>query len=178
MSMIEARFSLVDDHGHSVTEIDFRGAFALVFFGFTHCRVVCPRALARLSSLLDRLGPLGDRIQPLYITVDPERDSPDVMRRFLSERAPRFTGLTGSSEQIAAAKAAFRVFAERRADPDDPDGYAVPHTAITYILNPAGECVAHFADALPEEVVLRRLLDLLGATAPASGIEPAPTRLG
>ena len=171
--MIEARFSLVDDRGHGVTEINFRGAFALVFFGFTHCRVVCPRALARLSGVLDRLGPLGDRIQPLYITVDPERDSPDVMRRFLSQRAPKFTGLTGSSEQIAAAKAAFRVFAERRSDPDDPDGYVVPHTAITYVLNPAGECVAHFPDSLSEEEVLGRLLALLRAPGLANNMGPA-----
>jgi protein SCO1/2 len=171
MSMIEARFSLIDDRGAGVTEFSLRGAFALVFFGFTHCRVVCPRALARLSSVLDRLGPLADEIRPLYITVDPDRDSPAVMRKFLAEQAPRFTGLTGSSEQIAAAKAAFRVFAERRSDSDDPDGYIVPHTAITYVLNPAGDCVAHFEDSIPEEDVLRRLLGLLRAPSSQPAIE-------
>src|SRR5882762_1597942 len=88
-------FQLVDHHGRAVTEASYHGRFALLFFGFTHCCVVCPRALTKLSGVLDALGPLADRVQPLYITVDPERDTPDVMRAFL-QAYPRFTGLTGS----------------------------------------------------------------------------------
>ena len=149
-------FQLLDHHGRAVTEASYHGGFALLFFGFTHCRVVCPRALAKLSGVLDALGPTADRIQPLYITVDPERDTPEVMRAFL-QSWPRFTGLTGSRQQIDEAKRAFRVFAERAADPDDKDGYAVPHTAISYLLDPAGDVVAHFTDALPPDEMIARL---------------------
>jgi len=124
----------------------------LVFFGFTHCRIVCPRALGKLCRVLDDLGPLAERVQPLYVTVDPERDTPAVMREFLGRSYPRFTGLTGSPAQIDAAKAAFRVFARRVADPDSPGGYAMPHTAIAYLLDEAGR----YGRPLPRRVVRRR----------------------
>lgn len=82
------RYALVDHHGRTVTEQDFAGRYQLVFFGFTHCRMVCPAALGKLSTVLDDLGPLAERIQPLYISVDPERDTPEVMRAFLEESYP------------------------------------------------------------------------------------------
>jgi protein SCO1 len=143
-------FTLIDHHGSPVSAESYRGRWMLVFFGFTHCKAVCPRALRRLSDALDALGPLGDgapQVCPLYITVDPDRDSPEVMREFLAAY-PRFTGLTGSAEAIEEAKRAFRVFARRRDDPADPDGYAVPHTAITYLISPSGEYADHFTDAV------------------------------
>jgi protein SCO1 len=139
-------FSLVDHHANPVTEADFRGRWMLVFFGFTHCRQVCPRALGRISEALELLGEHAAGIQPLYVTVDPARDSPEVMRAFLEGDHPRFTGLTGSAEQAEAARREFRVFARRRADPDDPDGYAVPHTALTYLLDDTGRYRVHFTD--------------------------------
>lgn len=109
-----------------------------------------------LSDVLDGLGEAAGRVRALYITVDPERDTPEVMKEFLEEY-PRFTGLTGPSDAIEEAKRAFRVFARRKADPDDPDGYAVPHTAITYLIAPDGQYADHFADALPAADVAVRL---------------------
>ncbi len=155
-------FRLVDHHGNAVSNESFLGRHTLLFFGFTHCRMICPRALARLSTVLDNLGPLADRIHALYVTVDPERDTPQVMRAFLEHGYPRFIGLTGSREQIDAAKRAFRVFARRADDPEDEDGYAMPHTAITYVLDPAGQYATHFTDALDEEEVTQRLGALVG----------------
>lgn len=152
---------LVDDHARPVTLETFRGRPALVFFGFTHCRMVCPRALGRLSEVLDRLGPLGDRLTALYVTVDPERDTPEVMRTFLAATAPRFTGLTGSVEQVERAKRSFGVFTRRAPDPQDPEGYAVPHTAITYVLDPAGRYLAHLGDGLDAEQMTERLRSVL-----------------
>lgn len=149
-------FALVDHHGEPVTERTYRGSWQLVFFGFTHCRAVCPRALRRLSAALDDLGELSARVTPLYITVDPERDTPDVMAEFL-RAYPRFTGLTGTAEAIDQAKRAFRVFARRKDDPDDPDGYAVPHSAITYLVSPVGHYVEHFPDVLSQEELATRL---------------------
>jgi len=158
--MVEAipttRFSLTDHNGRQVTEADYRGRFLIVYFGFTHCRVVCPRSLTKLSTALAQLGSRADAIVPLYVTVDPQRDTPDVMRRYL-EAYPRFTGLTGSLDAIEAAKAAFRVYAQRKADPHDPDGYAVPHTAIAYFMSPDGRYLDHFSDALDEAELVGRI---------------------
>ncbi|KQX19094.1 MULTISPECIES: SCO family protein [unclassified Sphingomonas] len=143
----EGSFSLTDHDGLDVTQSDFRGRFMLVAFGFTHCRVVCPRVLGRISDALDLLEPLAKQIQPIYITVDPERDTPDAMRRFLTQRYPRFRGLTGTAAQIDRAKASFKVFAQHRDDPDDPAGYAVAHTAFAYLMDRTGGYRTHFADA-------------------------------
>ena len=154
-------FALMDHHGRAVTDADYRGRFLLVYFGFTNCRIVCPRALVRLSKALALLGDVAADIQPLYITVDPARDTPAVMRAYLDARYPSFTGLTGTPEQTDAAKHAFRVFAERAADPDDPLGYAMPHSALTYLVSPEGKCIAHFSDTLDSDELARRLRKLI-----------------
>jgi protein SCO1/2 len=150
-------FSLVDHSSRQVTEKDFRGRFLLVYFGFTHCRVVCPRTLTLLTGVLQDLGTAAQLIQPLYITVDPQRDSPEVMRAFLESRFPAFLGLTGTAENVAAAKAEFRVFAERKSDPLDPDGYAVPHSATAFLVASDGAYLAHFPDTLSRDEVVRRI---------------------
>jgi protein SCO1/2 len=150
-------FSLVDYSSRPVTEKDFRGRFLLVYFGFTHCRVVCPRTLTLLSSVLQELATAAQAIQPLYITVDPQRDSPEVMRVFLESRFPAFLGLTGAAENIDAAKSEFRVFAERKSDPFDADGYVVPHSATAFLVAPDGTYLAHFPDALSRDEIVRRI---------------------
>jgi protein SCO1/2 len=154
---IHPAFDLVDHDGRSVTPAAFAGRFVLVFFGFTHCRVVCPRELGKLSRALERLGPAVDRIQALYISVDPERDTPAVMKTFLEARFPRFLGLTGAREQVEAAKRSFRVFTQRRDDPAAPGGYDVPHTAIAYVLDRQGRYLAHFLDVATEDQLVQRL---------------------
>lgn len=154
-------FTLVDHRGTPVTEASYHGRWALVFFGFTHCKAVCPRALGRLTEVMAELGPLGDAVEPLYITVDPERDTPPVMRAFLETNYPRFTGLTGTPEQVEAARKAFRVFARRVDDPADPDGYVVPHTAMTYLLDPTGTYATSWPDSADAATVTTELGDLL-----------------
>lgn len=160
LTSIGGSFCLIDHDGHNVSDETYRGQYVLIFFGFTNCRVVCPRALTKLSAVLDSLGPLADRIRPIYVTVDPERDTPDAMRSFL-QSYPRFTGLTGSLEQIDRIKKAYRVFAQRVDDLAGKGEYAVPHTAITYVVDPHGRFVSHFADALSAEEIAARLRLLL-----------------
>jgi protein SCO1/2 len=162
-SLIDGRFELVDHNGSEVTEKSYRGRWMLVYFGFTHCRMVCPRTLKKLSDSLERVGDLSSQIAPLYITVDPERDTPEVMRAFLADQYPRFVGLTGSQEQVTAAKAAFRVFSHKGADPADANGYAVPHSAITYLVDPEGNYVDHFMDVADAQEIASRLQEKLGA---------------
>jgi len=155
LTSIGGSFCLIDHDGHNVSDETYRGQYVLIFFGFTNCRVVCPRALTKLSAVLDSLGPLADRIRPIYVTVDPERDTPDAMRSFL-QSYPRFTGLTGSLEQIDRIKKAYRVFAQRVDDLAGNGDYAVPHTAITYVLDPKGRFVSRFTDALSAEEIASR----------------------
>jgi protein SCO1/2 len=163
--VIEGTFDLTDHDGKPVTAANYRGKYMLVFFGFTHCKVVCPRALSKLSQVLRDIGPLAEEIVPLYVSVDPERDSPEAMKAFLEASYPRFTGLTGTQEQCDAAKKAFRVFAEKKPDPDDPDGYDMPHTAFAYLLDREGNYVAHFGDHLDEDELADRLRKHMGAPA-------------
>jgi protein SCO1/2 len=160
-SPVGARFDLVDHHGERVDNATYRGRYALVFFGFTHCAMVCPRALGKLSAALDDLGPAAEQFRPLYVTVDPERDTPEVMKEFLQRSYPRFTGLTGTAEQIDAAKGEFRVFARRTEDPDGLEPYVVPHSAITYVLDRSGGFRTHFTDALEVDEVAARLTAVL-----------------
>jgi protein SCO1/2 len=114
-----------------------------------------------LSEALSLLDKLADRIQPLYVTVDPARDTPAVMKAYLETQYPRFTGLTGTPEQVDAAKSTFRVFAQRATDPDDPSGYAMPHSALSYLVDPDGRYVAHFSDTIDRDQLARRLRELI-----------------
>jgi protein SCO1/2 len=108
-ALIGGPFTLVDQNGKTVTDQDFRGRYMLVFFGFTHCPDVCPAALQVMSASLDELGPKADEIVPIFITLDPERDTQEVMGAFVENFGSRFVGLTGSPEAIAAAADAYRV---------------------------------------------------------------------
>jgi protein SCO1 len=154
----DSTFELLDHNGNRVTAETYFGLYTMIYFGFTNCRVVCPRTLAKLSAALDDLGELADEIQPLYISVDPERDTPEVMRKFLRSY-PRFTGLTGSATEIHRAKQAFRVFTRRATDP--VTGYAVPHSAVTYVMDPQGAYTGHFLDSVPAEEIAKRLRSMI-----------------
>jgi len=154
-------YFLLDDYdGRRVDAFSYGERLMLLFFGFTHCAVVCPRELAKFDAALDLLGDDADAIQPLYVTIDPDRDSPAVLRAYLDGR-PRFRGLTGTPAQIDAIKKSFRVFAERRADPEAPGGYVVPHTSIAYLAAPGGQVIAHFSDALNADELASRLRALV-----------------
>lgn len=166
--MLDGTFSLTDHDGNAVTEASYRGRFMLIYFGFTHCRKVCPRSLACMTAALDELGDAARRIVPLYITVDPERDTPETMKIFLEANFPRFTGLTGSREAIDRAKASFRIFTRKGPDPEDAEGYAVPHTAFAYLLGPDGTYLTHFMDTADSGKMAGGLRDMLakaGSTA-------------
>ncbi|MXO64559.1 SCO family protein [Altericroceibacterium endophyticum] len=145
---IGGNFELTDHFGKPVTQANYEGRFALIFFGFTHCKLVCPRALTRISEALELLERQAEHIQPLYVTVDPERDTPQVMRAFLEERWPRFIGLTGGRDEIEAMRSAFKVFATKVADPDNPDGYDMPHSSLTYLMDPHFRYRAHYPDTM------------------------------
>ncbi|OHV82569.1 SCO family protein [Rhizobium sp. LCM 4573] len=151
-------FALTDHFGQQVNASSYAGKWMLVFFGFTNCRVVCPRNLGKLSEALDLVDPgIALNIQPLYITVDPARDTPEVMREFLENRFPRFRGLTGDEHEINLAKENFGVFARRV---DEGDGqYQMPHTSLTYLLDPDGRYHSHWPSVLELTEIHDRIRD-------------------
>ena len=162
MPPVDGRFALTDHFGHTVTERDYGERHLLLFFGFVHCQLICPRELAKLTLALDHLGGTAERIQPLFVTLDPERDSPAALQAHLLVHAPRFVGLTGSAQAIDETRKRFRVFSKKVSDPLAPGGYVVPHTSFAYLLKPGGGYSAHFSDALSATELADRLRVLIG----------------
>jgi cytochrome oxidase Cu insertion factor (SCO1/SenC/PrrC family) len=138
-------FALIDGDGHAVTERSFPGKWLLIYFGYTYCPDVCPTSLNRVAEALDRLGPDGAEIQPLFITVDPERDTPAMLRDYVKAFDPRLIGLTGSPEAIAAAAKAYRVYYRRTDQGSGASDYLIDHSALTYLVDPQGAVVAYFS---------------------------------
>ncbi len=134
-------FELVDGDGKPVTDKTFRGKYMLVYFGYTFCPDVCPTTLNQVADALDRLGAKADRVVPVFITVDPKRDTPAAVKEFAAAFSPRMVGLTGSAEQIGKAARAYRVYyAERRTGPG-PNEYSMDHSSILYLMGPDGAFV-------------------------------------
>jgi protein SCO1/2 len=143
--LIGGPFALVDQTGKAVTDRDFRGRYMLVFFGFTHCPDICPAELQVVAQALDQLGDGAAKVVPIFITVDPQRDTPAVMADFVKSFGPRFVGLTGSPEAIAEAAKAYRVGYSKVEDKTSANEYTVDHSALAYLMSPEGAYLAHFA---------------------------------
>lgn len=135
---IRSEFSLIDHNGNRVTEADFLGRWQLVFFGFTHCPDVCPTTLAYMANVLDRLGGEVERVAPIFITIDPSRDTPEVMAEYVQAFHPKLVGLTGSEAEVAAAAQSFRVYYEKMEEETAPDGYLMAHSGHIYLMTPEG----------------------------------------
>jgi len=144
-ALIGGPFDLVTHDGRTVTPADFVGKHMLVFFGFTHCPDVCPAKLNTISVALDDLGPLADRVTPVFITVDPERDTPERMAEYVSNFSADIVGLTGTPEQIKRAAKAYRVYYAKVEMENSASGYTMDHSAFTYLMDENGEYATHFA---------------------------------
>lgn len=138
-SSIGGPFALVDQDGRPVTQADFLGRPSLVFFGYTHCPDVCPTTLNDMTAMLNTLG-RDEKVRALFITVDPERDTPNAMKEYLSSFDPRITGLTGTQAAVTAAERAYRVYAKKIPDPNGVD-YSMDHTAVVYLMDADGRFV-------------------------------------
>src|SRR5689334_22780360 len=137
-------FSLTDQTGATRTEADFRGKYMLVFFGYTYCPDVCPTTLAVMSEALKMMGQRADKIAPVFITVDPKRDTPDKLKSYLDSFGPQFVGLTGSTQDIANVAKEYRVY-YREQSPDQKGDYAVDHSGVVYLMDPNGMFVANYS---------------------------------
>ncbi|CAN7613677.1 SCO family protein [Bosea sp. LjRoot90] len=135
MADVGGPFSLTDHTGRKVTQADYQGKPTLVFFGFTHCPEVCPTTLFELTTLLGKLGAEADRLNVLFVTVDPERDRPAQLALYLQSFDPRIVGLSGSQEEVDAALKAYKAYAKRL---PTADGYTMDHTASVYLMDAEG----------------------------------------
>lgn len=150
-------FNLVAHTGQRMTDQDFRGRYLLVYFGFTFCPDVCPSALQVISAALDKLGPKADQVTPILITVDPERDGPEELARYVSSFHPRLIGLTGTLPEVEAAAKAYRVYFRKAKDEKSAADYTIDHSSIIYLMDPNGEYVTHFTHATSLETMTERL---------------------
>jgi protein SCO1/2 len=160
-ALIGGPFSLVGTDGKPVTDRDFRGRYMLIFFGFTHCPDICPAELQVIAQALDQLGDKAKNVVPVFITLDPERDTPEAMANYVKSFGPNFVGLTGSPEAIAAAAKAYRVSYSKVENNDSPGDYSVDHSALVYLMDPKGRYVTHFSYGLSAEQMAEKLGKLL-----------------
>lgn len=130
-------FKLIDHNGQPRTLVDFRGKVLVVFFGFTHCPDVCPITLSELARALKQLGADARRVQVVMITVDPERDTPEVLKQYVTALDPAFLGLTGDARAIAETAREFKIFYQKTAGAT-PEAYSVDHSSGTFVYDPAG----------------------------------------
>jgi protein SCO1 len=160
-ALVGGPFSLVGADGKPVTDRDFRGRYMLIFFGFTHCPDICPAELQVIAQALEQLGDKAKNVVPIFITLDPERDTPEAMGNYLKSFGPNFVGLTGSPEAIAAAAKAYRVSYAKVEDKESAADYGVDHSALVYLMDPEGRYVTHFSYGLSAEQMAEKLGKLL-----------------
>ncbi|MFN0217296.1 MAG: SCO family protein [Hyphomicrobium sp.] len=141
-ALVGGPFTLTDQTGKRVTEKDFLGKYAIIFFGFTNCPDICPSGLQVLTAALDKIGAKADLATPVFITLDAKRDTPEKLALYLKSFHPRLVGLTGSEDEVAAAAKAYRVYYQKVTDEKNPDSYSYDHAALFYVMGKDGAFVA------------------------------------
>lgn len=160
-ALVGGPFTLTDETGKKVTDKDFRGRYTLVFFGFTSCPDICPASLQLISAVLGNLGAKADRITPIFISVDPERDTPEKLGQYVKSFDPRIVGLTGTPEEIAAVAKAYKVYYKKVPNPDSPANYGMDHTSILYVMGPDGSYLTHFTPTTSVDDMTAKLEKIL-----------------
>ena len=155
LSSLGGPFRLIDQDGRVRRDRDFRGRYVLLYFGYTHCPDVCPTTLQDMANALTKLGPKGRRIVPVFITVDPERDTPAVLKTYVGAFGTRFVGLTGKLPDIAHVAHAYRVYFAKH--PLEGGDYAVDHSSVLYLLGPDGKLVTVYDASADTNAVIADL---------------------
>ena len=152
-------FQLIDMQGRPVSEKTLLGKPTAIFFGFTYCPEICPTTLAEMTRWLKALGKDGDRLNAVFVSVDPERDTPEQMRLYLANFDPRIQGFTGAPEQVAAIAKAYRVYF--RKVPTEGGGYTVDHSAAVYLFDAKGRFIEPIGYGTPPDRAIQQLKSLL-----------------
>ena len=159
LPQIGGHFALSTPDGRRVTDTTFRGKWLLVYFGYTSCPDVCPTTLSAMALALDKLGPLADKVQPVFITVDPERDTSKIVGEYVKDFDPRFVGLVGSPQEIGAAAQEFHVYYRVRQLGNNE--YVVDHSSFIYLIDPNGAFVRLLTGDLPGHQLADELRKLM-----------------
>src|SRR5215471_1258878 len=158
-SAIGGPFQLVDQNGKTVTDTDLKGKWSLIYFGYTHCPDACPTALNDIAVALDELGPKRTEIRPVFITVDPERDTPKVLKDYVTAFDAPIVALTGTPEEVAQAAKGYRVYYAKH--PEAGGDYSMDHSSVIYVMDPEGRFTASFTHQSAPEEIAERLKKLL-----------------
>ncbi|MEO0618953.1 MAG: SCO family protein [Pseudomonadota bacterium] len=150
-ALIGGPFRMVSHKGEAVTHKTLEGRHTLMFFGFTHCPDICPASLQVTSEALELLGDTAKDVQPVFVTVDPGRDTPEVLKSYLEDFDDRIIGLTGTEAQTNTIAKAYRIYHAKVADPNSEGGYTVDHSAYLYLMSPQGAYIKHFPPAVQAE---------------------------
>lgn len=156
-STIGGDFQLVDHTGKTRTNKDFHGKYMMVYFGYRYCPDICPTALTTITEVLNALGPKAKHIQPIFITIDPERDTAKDLAEYIQHFHHSFIALTGNAEQIEKARKAYKVFSQKVEHKPGADTYILDHSSIIYVMDRQGNLVAHFNHSTPSEHIVNAL---------------------
>ena len=155
-------FSLTDQYGHIRTDKDFIGHYMLVYFGYTNCPDVCPTTLSVMADAMEKLGGAAHQVVPIFVTVDPARDTPRVLKSFLASFGPEFVGLTGSPSSIAAVAKEYHVY-YRAQKPAKNGNYAVNHSNVIYLMGPEGKFITNYDETLGPDKLAAAIARHIGA---------------
>ncbi len=150
-------FQLTDQNGQIRTDKDFRGKYLLVFFGFLYCPDICPSTLQVVTEALERIGAKSQRLTPIFVSVDPERDTPKALKRYLSNFHPSFVGLTGTQAEVKAMAKTYKVYFRKVQNKESPGAYTVDHTSILYLMDAKGRYVGHFTHRISPKDLAAKL---------------------
>lgn len=156
-------FTLTDQDGRTLHEADFRGKLMLVYFGYTFCPDLCPTELALITTALQKLGPAAKEVQPIFVTIDPARDTPSVLKQYLANFYPTFVGLTGTPAEVAAIAREYRVYYAKEGDPKATSGYLVDHTGFVYLQGRSGQPLGTFPPSISADHLVLSLKKALAA---------------
>ncbi|HWM60585.1 MAG TPA: SCO family protein [Rhizomicrobium sp.] len=153
-------FRLTDQNGKAVSDTDFRGRYMLVYFGYSFCPDVCPTTLSVMAQALDRLGGESRRVTPVFITIDPERDTPQVLGDYMKAFGPNFVGLTGSAAAIKDVEKKYRVYAVKKpldSSKGGGGGYGMDHSSVMYLMGPDGKMISFYDEAISPDDLAKDL---------------------
>ena len=159
---IGGAFTAVNQAGEIVSDKTYLGKHVLIFFGYTFCPDVCPTTLTTFSNVMDLLGKDAEKVQPIFVTIDPLRDTPENLKDYLAHFHKKLIGLTGNTQQIEQIKKVFRIYAAKSGqDANDPEDYAMDHSSVSYLMGPDGKFLTFFSYGVEAEAIATKLKNFL-----------------